>query len=318
MKRFVSLLLVLMTMLPMTVPAVAESEGFVSDTSVMVYEPLNEYHGINDAAWGTAQPAVYAWKHDSWPLLDGVPEAKWISNTEYIAGNVSGNTWRLFRKTVNLCETAHDISGTITANSDNAEEVYVNGVLLGSDGEVRLSGSPSGNVFNWSTFVDYNYQASGNTLVFDFIVRNYPGSDNPEYNPTGLIFSASINYSCTLEVPIDIKPGSFPSCFNNNNSGLIPVAIFGSPSFNVNDVNLATVRLEGLPVAMKPNGRYTAAYQDMNSDGSVDLVVKFIDQEGVFDPSAEYATLTGNLMDGTPFFGVGDICIRGKDQPSPK
>jgi hypothetical protein len=187
------------------------------------------------------------------------------------------------------------------------EEVYVNGSLVGSDGSVQ---GPADNGFWWQTFKDYPYEATGNSLVFDFIVRNYGGSSDPVANPTGLIFSASANYSCAIEVEIDIKPGSYPSCFNNNGSGIIPVVIFGNTSFDVGQVDLATVRLEVLPVATKPNGRYMAAYQDWNLDGYEDLLVKFTDEEGVFKPGDEYATLTGNLYDGTHFFGKGDICVR--------
>ncbi|OGO25612.1 MAG: hypothetical protein A2136_11160 [Chloroflexi bacterium RBG_16_54_11] len=304
MKKVISFALVLIAIFSMTASASADSQTIYSDTSVTVFGPLDEYKPINDPAWGAAHQAVLTWIHPLWPALD---PAFWISNTYYIEGNIAGDTWRMFRKTVDLCENAYDISGTITANSDNAEEVYVNGTFVGSEGTVQ---GPADNGWWWQTSKDYPYEATGDTLVFDFIVRNYAGSSYPESNPTGLIFQISVNYSCPLEVVIDIKPGSFPSCFNNNGNGLIPVAIFGSESFDVRDVDLSTVLLESLPVAMKPNGKYMAAYQDVDLDSYEDLVVKFQDEDGVFEPGDEFATLTGNLFDGTPFFGVGDICVR--------
>lgn len=311
MKRVISLALVLLTILSMTGSALADTTTINSDTSLMVYGPLNEYKPLGDAAWGDPHQAVVTWKHSSWPTLDS---ASWISNSYYIGGNIGGDTWRLFRKTVNLCENAYDISGTIKANSDNAEEVYVNGSLVGSDGEVQ---GLTDNGPDWLTNKNYYYEATADTLVFDFIVRNYAGATTSTSNPTGLIFSAIVNYSCPLEVVIDIKPGSFPSCFNNNGNGIIPVAIFGSETFDVHEVDVSTVELEGLPVAMKAPGRYMAAYEDVDLDGYMDLVVKFDDVAGVFDQGDEYATLTGNLLDGTPFFGVGDICVRGpKTQPN--
>ena len=304
MKKGISLLLVLIACLSMTVSASADSLTLYSDTSVTVYGPLNEYKPINDPAWGTAHGAVQTWVHPSWPTLD---PAKWLSNTYYIEGNIAGNTWRWFQKTVALCEYAYDVSGTVRANSDNAEEVYVNGAFVGSEGAVQ---GPSDTGLWWKFFKDYNFEATGDNLVFDFIVRNYDGSSVPTSNPTGLIYSIDIDYSCSIEVVIDIKPASSPSCFNNDGNGIIPVAIFGSESFDVREVDVSTVLLEGLPVATKPNGKYMAAYQEMNGDGFEDLVVKFEDLDGVFEPGDEYATLTGELLDGTHFFSVGDICVR--------
>ena len=194
MKKSISLALVLLTILSMTGSALADTTTVNSDTSLTVYGPLNEYKPLGDAAWGSPHPAVVTWKHPNWPTLD---PASWISNSYYIEGNVGGDTWRLFRKTVNLCENAYDISGTITVNSDNAEEAYVNGSLLGSDGEVQ-GVTDSGS--DWLISKSYSYVATADTLVFDFIVRNYAGATTATSNPTGLIFSATVNYSCPLEV----------------------------------------------------------------------------------------------------------------------
>lgn len=305
MKRVVSIAIVVLAILSLTTSALADTQTIYSDTSVMVYGPLSVYTPLNDSAWGVAQQAVATWVHQSWPKMD---PAIWISNPSYHDDPFTVSTWRLFRKTINLCENAHDVSGTITANSDNAEEVYLNGVLLGSEGTVQ--GDADGLPW-WDTPKDYNFSGlHTDTLTFDIIVRNYPGGSTPEANPTGLIFSIELNYNCELQVAIDIKPNSNPSCFNNDGNGVIPVAILGSETFNVHQVNVSTVRLEGLQVIMKASGRYMAAFEDVNKDGYVDLVLKFYDVNGVFDPGDEYATLTGNLLNGTPFFGVGDICVR--------
>jgi PKD repeat protein len=170
--------------------ALADSGTIYSDTSVMVYGPLDSYAPLGDAAWGSPVTAVNTWIHPSWPSISG---ASWISNTEYIEGNISGNTWRLFSKTVDLCEGARNISGTITATSDNAEEVYVNGSLFGFDGEID---GPFVDNSEWSTIQDYYYIASADSLTFDFIVRNYAGTNSATGNPTGLIFKVTIDYDC--------------------------------------------------------------------------------------------------------------------------
>ena len=127
-----------------------------------------------------------------------------------------------------------------------------------------------------------------------------------------------------IEVEIDVKPNSDPSCFNSNGSGVIPVAVLGSADFDVKLIDVSTLELDGAPVSGQNNsnnspgphadftyrgsGRPMAAYEDYNHDGYTDLVVKFVDMDN-YDPGDEWATLTGNLLDGTPITGTGDICI---------
>jgi len=304
MKRTISIVLALSLALVATIAALADTTTIYSDTSVMVYDVLDSYAPLDSSAWVNPAPAVVTWKHSSWPTLD---PASWISDTYYIEGNIAGNTWRRFGKTVELCEGAYNISGEINATADNAEEAYVNGNLVGSDGEVQ--GAFVDNQ-EWSTIKTYYFVASADTLNFDFIVRNYSGQNSPTSNPTGLIFNATINYSCPVEVQVDIKPGSDPSCFNNDGNGVIPVAILGSDTFDVYNVNVTTVSMEGLSVAMKGKAnKYLASYEDVNYDGYLDLVVKIEDVDGYFTKGSGYATITGMLTDGTPFFGVGDICV---------
>lgn len=113
-----------------------------------------------------------------------------------------------------------------------------------------------------------------------------------------------------ITVDIDIKPGSDPSCFNNDGNGVIPVAILGSADFDVTTVDPGTVQLEGLAVAAKgKSNKLLAAIEDVNNDGYLDLVIKIEDVDGTFTQGSGMATLTGNLYDGTPIIGYGDICI---------
>jgi len=111
-------------------------------------------------------------------------------------------------------------------------------------------------------------------------------------------------------VDIDIKPGSDPNCFNNDGHGVIPVAILGSADFDVTTIDPATVKLESLAVrAAGRKGNLQANIEDVNGDGFDDLVVQIEDIDGAFTNGTGTATLTGQLLDGTPFEGTDDICI---------
>lgn len=112
------------------------------------------------------------------------------------------------------------------------------------------------------------------------------------------------------EVQIDIKPGSYPNCFNQNASGALPVAILGSAKVNVNDIVPDSLSLQGLAVKVAgKNNKLLAHYDYVNDDMHLDLVVQFADSDGWIEPGDGYATLAGLLSDGTPIEGKDSICI---------
>jgi len=110
-------------------------------------------------------------------------------------------------------------------------------------------------------------------------------------------------------INIDIKPGSDPNCFNNDGHGVIPVAILGSDTFVVTNVDTTTLTLDSQEVKTKGNGDPQTNIEDVNGDGFNDLVVKIIDTDGTYLVGTGTATLTGNLFDGTPIEGTDSICI---------
>lgn len=116
-----------------------------------------------------------------------------------------------------------------------------------------------------------------------------------------------------IDVMIDIKPGSDPNCFNNNGSGVIPVAVLGSADFDVLQVDTASVRLASLQIkAVGKSNKLLASYEDANGDGFMDVVVKIEDEDGVFEVGAVTAMLTGNLLsefDSVPIRGNDAICV---------
>jgi hypothetical protein len=115
--------------------------------------------------------------------------------------------------------------------------------------------------------------------------------------------------SCVIPVEIDIKPGSDPNCFNNNGHGVIPVAILGSLSFDVTQIDPGTVALEGLTIkTVGKSDKLLASIEDANGDGYADLVVKIEDIDGTFSPGDSTAVLTGNL-----YPEYGGIAIEGSD-----
>jgi hypothetical protein len=147
-----------------------------------------------------------------------------------------------------------------------------------------------------------------------------------------LHFQTYVNVA--IEAPIDIKPQSCPNPLNTNKSGVLPVAILGTNSFDVTKVDVATIKLAGvsplrsdLEDVATPFSPFTGK-KDCNSDcttagpdGFLDLTLKFDAQAivaalgNVSDRQCVMVMLTGNLTQsagGTPIMGEDVVIIRQK------
>jgi len=111
-------------------------------------------------------------------------------------------------------------------------------------------------------------------------------------------------------VQIDIKSTSGLKCFNQNERGVIPVAIFGSDALNVANIDIGSLWLQGLSVKVTgKSNKYLAHFEDINKDGYDDLIIQFQDSDGWVVPGSDYATLKGKLYNGTQIMGQDTICI---------
>jgi len=118
--------------------------------------------------------------------------------------------------------------------------------------------------------------------------------------------------SALIEVEIDIKPGSDPNAINlNKKKGSTPVAILGSASFDVTDIDVTTLTFgpgAALPKHDLTDGVvYASHLEDVNTDGETDLVVHFINPDTGILPGDTEACVDGALNDATPINGCDDI-----------
>jgi WD40 repeat protein len=144
---------------------------------------------------------------------------------------------------------------------------------------------------------------------------------------TGMAFG-SIPELPALRVSVDVKPQSCPNRLNVKSKGVLPVAILGSEDFNVNTIDVVSIRLAGIapirssyedvaaPVLYDDECNCTAE----GPDGFIDLVLKFetqaiVEALGAVEDGDEWILeLTGTLHDETEIVGEDCIIIRAKQK----
>ena len=129
-------------------------------------------------------------------------------------------------------------------------------------------------------------------------------------DPDGVTASATFQWTVyprpvdTATVRIDIVA----PCIFNDGFGVIPVVIYGNERVDTSNIDLATVELEGMPV-QRIFRRHVGIVHDFDGDGVDDVLVLIDERAGSLREGATTATLTGQLMDGTPIEGSDDICL---------
>lgn len=106
-------------------------------------------------------------------------------------------------------------------------------------------------------------------------------------------------------VMIDIKPGSFPNPINPASKGVIPVAILGTDSFDVADVNAETLMFG--PNGAVPAHKVQAHFEDVNGDSKLDLVSHYRTRDTGIASGDMNACVSGETYADIPFQGCDAI-----------
>jgi hypothetical protein len=196
--------------------------------------------------------------------------------------------------------------------------------VSGPSGDYYLSQIPAGQASD-SPCVDTGSDFAENFELDAFTTRT------DSFGDSGMVDMGFHYRSWGLSIPVgfDIKPGSCPNPLNLSSKGVLPTAILGSEDFDVNSIDVATVRLEGVApirshledVAMPvPDGNECECLTD-GPDGYTDLVLHFKNREVVAGLNADAELLGGDelalavtaeLSDGTPIDGIACVVIAGK------
>jgi len=177
-----------------------------------------------------------------------------------------------------------------------------NGVTCWGDDSWRQSTVPAG-LIN-----PYILAAGGaHTCAIDDNGVTCWGNDSWQQStvPKDLIFTN------VVEVEIDIKPGSDTNSLNPFSRGVIPVAILGSDTFDVEDVDVTTLTFgpDGARPALDLTNPfvYRLSHWDVNGDGEKDLLSYYRTEDTGIAMGDTEACLGGETLDGTLIEGCDAI-----------
>lgn len=231
---------------------------------------------------------------------------------------------------------------------------FLNGVNIalvpGSPTPVAINNVNCGNPYsppsgsNCDLFINNDLTEGGGSINTEMdgltVVFTATGTLNPGVNKIKLaiadagdrlldsnVFIKAESFVCAapvIEVDFDIRPTSCPNPLNVKAGGDLPVAILGSANFDVNDIDLSTLQLEGVS-AIRTNiedvtGPVTDPEDDCECntdgpDGFQDLTIKFDNRAiasalgDVIDGEQVQLNITGALKDGTPISGLDCVSI---------
>jgi glyoxylase-like metal-dependent hydrolase (beta-lactamase superfamily II) len=189
------------------------------------------------------------------------------------------------------------------AITDEGNPVIINVLVNDSDADddaltiIEVSQGINGSVTNNE---DGTVTYAPNTGFFGTDSFTYAVSDGRGGTDTAAV-TVTVN-PLTIQVEIDIKPGSETNPINLGSNGVVPVAVLTNSQFDAGMVNPETVLFAGAAAKKW-------LLQDVDGDGDFDLLLHFDTEELDLTASSTEATLSGQTTDGHEITGTDAVRI---------
>ena len=222
----------------------------------------------------------------------------------------NGSNWVEEQKLTASDGTENDLFGLSVSISDGNALVGAlsddqNGSRTGAAYMFRIAGSNSVEVqkLTASDGVAGDYFGNSVSLSGDTaLIGAYRDDDNGYLSGSAYLFNVE---SEVVDVDIDVMPGSDTNSINPSQGGNIPVAILGSDSFDVADVDVTTLAFG--PAGAPLDHSRGPHFEDTDGDGLTDLTVHFrIKKTGIEFGDME-ACRSGETLDGVFLEGCNAV-----------
>ncbi|KKS82680.1 MAG: Cell surface protein [Candidatus Wolfebacteria bacterium GW2011_GWC1_43_10] len=172
------------------------------------------------------------------------------------------------------------------------------------NGNYIIGVSPSAGSLPTDTY-DLEFRAGGQTII---LADDVPISEIPS-EKYGVAVEEGGIINPFIPVSVDIKPGSFPNSINLGSGGAVPVAVFGTATFDVSQIDPATITLANASIKLKGSSQPIISYQDVNEDSINDIAIHVVTEALELTETDVQAELNGFLLDGRNIKGFDSVRI---------
>ena len=291
----------------------------VSTNTVVVGAPWDE--------GGTGAAYVFALNNTLWEQMAKFP-LEGVGSSSYFGQSVavSGDTIVVGAYYDDATDGPIDTGATYVFRADGTEWLVE---------KLTASDAAGGDGFGYSVSI------SGGTVIVGAPWEDDGSGEVSQVTNAGAAYVFIFEEDPSIELFVDIKPGSCVNPLNPKSQGVLPVAILGTEALDVMAIDPSTIRLtrEGVDGEVTPiRGHYTdvatplqcelTASGESLGDGYTDLMLKFRTQEivkalNLWDAAGERVTLTLSAslkeeLGGTDLSAQDDIKVLGKKlKPKP-
>jgi hypothetical protein len=218
--------------------------------------------------------------------------------------------WASLGSPFSVLAKIHLNTGSTCSGIDLGKPVFINGLA----GQGYLSGgSISDAIASFSGGTAVQSLGTATPGIYSATVQGSCSS------PTGAIYTAISEVLLGENVAIDIMPGTSPNQINRGSTGVVPVAIFSTATFDATKVIPSSVTLADGTVAVKTSkGQATQQFsiQDVNKDGRLDMLLQISTPTMVLNNSGfavlegfYVKSLSGGITTRVPIFGSDSIVV---------